>query len=99
MSYRKRQGRQIFLAYLCCAWVAVLMAAPLVSALEPASAGGSRPSAFRDADADGDGFVSGLEAARLSGLATAFSIADGNGDGRLDRREFRYALDLRDGRR
>lgn len=99
MPYRKRHGRQLFLAYLFSAWVAVLMAAPLVSALEPASAGGSRPGLFQEADANGDGYVSAVEAARVSGLSSAFAIADANGDGRLSRREFRYAIDLRDGRR
>lgn len=99
MPYRKKQGRQLFLAYLCSAWVAILMAAPLVSALEPASSGASRPDAFRAADADRDGFVSPVEAARVSGLSFAFSLADADRDGRLGPREFRYALDLRDGRR
>jgi hypothetical protein len=48
MKYRPRQGRALFLAYLCCAYVLILLAAPLVSALDPASmgrasAGGSAP--------------------------------------------------------
>ncbi len=99
MPYRKTHGRQLFLAYLCSAWVAILMAPPLVSALEPASGGASRPDAFREADGDRDGFVSSVEAARVSGLSSLFAIADGDGDGRLGRREFRYAIDLREGRR
>jgi hypothetical protein len=97
MRPRRRQGRQIFLAYLCCAWVAILMAAPLVSALEPASAGASRNS-FLDADADGDGYVSPAEAARISGLAPYFSRADANADERLNRAEFYRALAYRSGR-
>jgi hypothetical protein len=99
MPHRKRHGRQLFLAYLCSAWVAILMAPPLVSALEPASGGASRPEPFREADVDGDGFVSAVEAARVSGLSSIFAIADADGDGRLGRREFRYAIGLRDGRR
>jgi hypothetical protein len=98
MGYRKRPGRQLFLTYLCCAWVAVLMAAPLVSALEPASAGATRADAFRQVDGDGDGYVSPAEAARIAGLSPFYERADGNRDGRLNRHEFRAALSLRDGR-
>ena len=98
MGTARRQGRQLFFAYLCCAWVAILMAAPLVSALEPATAGASRADAFREADADGDGRVSPAEAARIRGLSTFYERADANGDGLLSRHEFRRALALRDGR-
>jgi hypothetical protein len=98
MPYRRNQGRPLFLAYLCSAWVAILMAAPLVWALEPASAGASRASAFHAADANGDGRVSPAEAARLPGLSAWYERADANGDGVLDRFEFRRALSLRDGR-
>lgn len=98
MRPRRRQRRQIFLAYLCFAWVAILMAAPLVSALEPASAGAGRGGSFLDADADGDGYVSPAEAARISGLAPYFTRADANADERLNRAEFYRALAYRSGR-
>ena len=74
------------------------MAAPLVSALEPASAGAGRGGSFLDADADGDGFVSAAEAARVSGLAPFFGRADANGDERLNRAEFYRALAFRSGK-
>lgn len=99
MQHRKRQGRQLFLAYLCAAWAAIFLAAPLVAALEPASAGASGAGAFREADADGDGIVSPAEAARVPGLSSVHARADANADGDLDRAEFRRALTLRDGRR
>jgi hypothetical protein len=98
MRQRRTQGRQLFLAYLCCAWIAILMAAPLVSALEPASAGASRGSSFLDADANGDGYVSPAEAARVAGLSPFFSRADANADERLNRAEFYRALAYRSGR-
>jgi hypothetical protein len=99
MRRQNRLGRQLFLAYLCCAWVAILMAAPLVSALEPASAGASRPlEPFGEADANGDGVVSAAEAARISGLSAYFALADANGDEKLDRLEYRRAIVLRSGR-
>ena len=42
MTSLKRQGRSLFLAFLCSAWV-LLLAAPLILAgLKPASAGASR---------------------------------------------------------
>lgn len=37
MKSSRREGRVLFLAYLCSAWVLVLMAAPLMASLEPAS--------------------------------------------------------------
>lgn len=98
MPYQKRQGRQLFLGYLCFAWVAILMAAPLVSALEPASAGATRADAFREADGNGDGYISPAEAARVPGLSAVYERADGNRDGLLNRHEFQRALALRDGR-
>ncbi len=97
MQHRKRQGRQLFLAYLCAAWAAIFLAAPLVAALEPASSGGGRADAFRAADADGDGIVSPAEAARVPGLSSVHARADVNADGNLNRAEFRRALALRDG--
>lgn len=99
MLYARRPGRQLFLQYLCWAWVAILMAAPLAWALEPASSGAGRSSSFLEADADGDGHVSAAEAARFSGLASVFARADANADERLNRAEFYRALALRSGRR
>lgn len=99
MRHRKRQGRQLFLAYLGAAWAAILLAAPLVAALEPASAGAGSADAFREADADGDGTVSPAEAARVSGLSSVHARADRNADGDLTRAEFQRALVLRQGRR
>jgi hypothetical protein len=74
------------------------MAAPLVSALEPASSGAGRTNSFLDADVDRDGYVSAAEAARLSGLSSVFARADANADERLNRAEFYRALGYRSGR-
>jgi hypothetical protein len=41
MNSRKRQGRALFLAFICASMIAVLMAAPLLSSLDNASVGGS----------------------------------------------------------
>lgn len=98
MQRRKRQGRQLFLGYLCAAWTAIFLAAPLVVALESASAGAGRADAFREADADRNGVLSPAEAARVPGLSSVHARADFNGDGDLDRFEFRRAIALRDGR-
>jgi len=97
MQHRKRQGRQLFLAYLCAAWTAIFLAAPLVVALEPASAGAGAD-AFREADSDRSGALSPAEAARVPGLSAVHARADRNADGDLDRFEFLRALALRDGR-
>ena len=91
---RPRPGRTLFLAYLCCSLVAVLMAAPLLMAVEPASAGGSRDRSvtFAWTDRNGDGFVDAREARAVPGLAAALARADANRDGRLDQVEFARAL-------
>jgi hypothetical protein len=103
MKYRPRQGRTLFLAYLCCAYVLVLIAAPLATALErssmqSASAGASRPGAraitFERLDRNGDGFLGKFESAALPGLSAVFELADGNRDGRLDKVEFARALGM-----
>lgn len=90
---RPRPGRSLFLAYLCCSLVAVLLAAPLLSAVEPASAGASRDGAltFARADRNADGYVDAREAQAVPGLAAAFAQADANADGRLDQIEFAKA--------
>jgi Ca2+-binding EF-hand superfamily protein len=85
---------------MCCAYVFILMAAPLVSALEPSSmgsssAGGSAPPrlrTFEQLDRNRDGFIGKSESAALPGLSAAFERADRNGDGRLDKVEFARAL-------
>lgn len=99
MKYRPRQGRTLFLAYLCCAYVLILAAAPLVSGLEPSwtgssSAGGGAPRVrtFEELDRDKSGFIEISESAALPGLAAAFERADRNRDGRLDKVEFARAL-------
>jgi hypothetical protein len=101
MKYQPRRARALFLAYLCCAYVLILMAAPLVSALEPSSmgrssAGGSAPRfpTFERLDRNKDGFIEISESAALPGLAATFGRADRNGDGRLDKVEFARALAL-----
>jgi hypothetical protein len=103
MKYRPRQGRTLFLAYLCCAYVLILLAAPLVSALEPSSvgrssAGGSAPRlpSFERLDRNKNGFIEISESAALPGLAATFERADRNGDGRLDKVEFARALSYLD---
>ncbi|HEX7250384.1 MAG TPA: EF-hand domain-containing protein [Burkholderiales bacterium] len=89
-----RQGRTLFLTYLCCAWVAVLLAIPLASAMEPASGGATRlpAPAFEWVDRDHDGTVSRLESAAVRGLLTRYSQADLDGDGRIDRAEYVQAM-------
>jgi hypothetical protein len=103
MKYRPRQGRSFFLAYICCAYVLILLAAPLVSALEPSSmgrssAGGSAPRlpTFERLDRNKDGFIEASEAMALPGLPATFERADGNRDGRLDKVEFARALSYLD---
>jgi hypothetical protein len=53
MNSRKRQGRGLFLAFVCATWFAVFLAAPLASSLQSsslsASAGASRAAKARDA--------------------------------------------------
>jgi hypothetical protein len=98
MKYSPRQGRTLFLAYLCCAGVAVLLAAPLLSAVEPASVGASRSriETFERADRNRDGYVDKAEAAAVRGLPARFAQADSNSDGRLDQVEYARALALLD---
>ena len=99
MKYRPRQGRTLFLAYICCAYVLILVAAPLVSALEPSSmgrssAGGGAPRVwtFEQLDRNKSGFIEISEAAAVPGLSASVERADRNRDGRLDKVEFARAL-------
>lgn len=98
MKYQPRQGRTLFLACLCCAGLAVLLAAPLLSAVEPASAGGSRPrvATFERVDRNRDGYVDKAESSAVHGLPARFAQADLNADGRLDQVEYARALALLD---
>ena len=72
----------------------MLLAVPLVSAMEPASGGATamRKPTFDWVDRNHDGTVSRLESAAVRGLVTRYSQADLDGDGRLDRVEFDQAL-------
>jgi Ca2+-binding EF-hand superfamily protein len=54
---------------------------------KPADAG----AAFKQLDADKDGFVSKPEAERMKGLVAVFDTADENKDGKLDVAEFSKA--------
>ena len=76
MKYDPRRGRALFLAYICCAYVLVLIAAPLATALDrssvmSASAGSSGRSAcaltFERFDRNGDGFIDKVEFGRALG--------------------------------
>ena len=95
---RQRQGRALFLTYICGSYAAVLMAAPLLGALSSASAGASRRPlpTFEQADRDRDGFVSRFEARAVRGLSERFEGYDSNGDGKIDRVEYARALALLD---
>lgn len=97
----RRQGRTLFLAYLCAAYVAVLLVVPAVSAFEPSSAGGSsaRAPSFAQLDRNRDGYVDRNEAAALPGLRATILLADTNRDGRLDQVELAKALALLDATR
>jgi hypothetical protein len=100
MNPIRRQGRTLFLGYLCAAWVAVLMAVPLAGLFGSASAGASmRTPTFARTDRNHDGYVDRLESAAVHGLVTRFSDADANGDGRLDQVEFARALGMVDTKR
>lgn len=100
MKYRPRQGRTLFLTYLCATYVLILLAAPLVSALEPSSMGrssaggsaGARFPTFEQLDRNKDGFIVKSESAALPGLSAMFERADSNRDGKLDKVEFARAL-------
>jgi hypothetical protein len=97
MNSLRRQGRTLFLGYLCAAWAAVLMAVPLAGLFGSASAGASmRTPTFARTDRNRDGYVDRLESAAVRGLVTRFTQADANGDGKLDQVEFARALGLVD---
>jgi hypothetical protein len=108
MKYNPRSGRALFLAYICCAYVLVLVAAPLATALDRSSmlsassgSGGvpARAITFERLDRNGDGFIGTAESSALPGLAGVFARADGNGDGKLDKVEFARALGMLETRR
>jgi hypothetical protein len=106
MKYDPRRGRALFLAYICCAYVLVLVAAPLATALDrssilsasSASSGSNGPPSgavtFERLDRNRDGFIGKAEANRLPGLPAAFARADANADGKLDKVEFARALSM-----
>jgi Ca2+-binding EF-hand superfamily protein len=93
---RQRQGRALFLTYICGSFAAVLMAAPLLNSLSSASAsaGASRRPlpTFEQADRNQDGYVSRFESRAVRGLVESFERADRNGDGRIDKVEYARAL-------
>ena len=88
-AHTRRPGRTAFAFYICSAYVAILLAAPMVRALEPAmqerqarmhgsaSAGGSA--------ARGDAVAAVGHSA--SGVGRTFEDCDRNGDGVLDKSE------------
>ena len=94
MKTRQRQGRALFLTYICGSYAAVLMAAPMLGSLNSASAGGSpRPlPTFEQADRNKDGYVSHFEARAVRGLSESFERSDRNGDGKIDKVEYARAL-------
>jgi EF hand len=94
MKTRQRQGRALFLTYICGSYAAVLMAAPMLSAFGSASAGASRRPVptFEQADRNKDGFVSRFEARAVRGLSESFERSDFNSDGKIDKVEYARAL-------
>jgi hypothetical protein len=97
MKARSRPGLSIFLGYMAFAYVALFMAVPLVSALEPASAGRSSPKADPGASA-GNSAAPSASAGNSAAAAMAAAIpehsappnfqqADRNHDGRVDKSE------------
>jgi hypothetical protein len=92
-SRSKRQGRSLFLYYICAMYLAVFMAAPLVRALEPAGAdkqAGARGSASAGAS-KAPVASSGAHTASAGGSSAirwpAFDDCDRNRDGFLDKSE------------
>lgn len=81
MTFRsKRPGRSLFMMFLGTAWAAIFMAAPLVSALEPAARA-------KQAKA-GDSASAGSSGVAKSELRhAAFDDSDRNRDGFLDKSE------------
>src|SRR4051812_38273433 len=113
-SRSRRPGRTAFAVYLCAAYMAIFLAVPLVSALEPAakaqqargpsastgsSAVSERRHSFDECDRNRDGWLDKSEAASVPGLSANFERVDLNKDGRLDRGEFEKALSLLDSQR
>jgi hypothetical protein len=108
MNPRQRNGRTLFLMFICSSYVAVIASVPLLNALSrgsaqssmSASAGASMaaPSArtFEQIDRDKDGFIDSIEAQALGGLTAVLDGADANQDGKLDKVEFARALGFMD---
>jgi len=92
---RLRDQRSAFLLFLGAVFVSLMAALPLLT-LSLARDGVAapqalRPLSFAGLDRNHDGFVDSSETAGLAALSGIFAAADGNGDGRLDRREFARA--------
>jgi hypothetical protein len=100
MKTRQRQGRALFLTFICGSYAAILMAAPMLGSVDSASAGASRRPlpTFEQADRNQDGFVSHFEARAVRGLSDSFERADADGDGKIDKVEYARALATLDAR-
>jgi len=98
MKTRRRQGRGLFLTFICGSYAAVLMAAPLIGSVDSASAGASRRPlpTFEQADRNQDGFVSRFESRAVRGLSESFERSDSDGSGKIDKVEYARALAILD---
>jgi hypothetical protein len=87
--------------YVCAVYAAILTAAPLVHAVSQPSMVALQAAfpTFEQLDRNRDGFVAGIEAAALPGLAAILERADANRDARLDKVEYARALAILDGHR
>ena len=77
--------------------VATLLAQP-VFADYPASVDAQGLVSFHEIDSDRNGYVSRVEARSVVVVENAFDSADANGDGLLDRREYRSVWPVREAR-
>jgi hypothetical protein len=87
--------------YVSAVYVAILTAAPLVHAVSQPSLVALQTGypTFEQLDRNRDGFVAGVEAAALPGLAAILQRADLNRYARLDKVEYARALAILDGHR